>query len=121
VSKKRKMTPRMLRRAAEDPLKALLLSADERLPVALLGDVGVAHMVAQELKKAMVAHEAHCDIMSEPPEHQELHAAVADVIKAVEIALDAAVNAAWQQHWVQTECKCARCQQRRQMENAHLS
>lgn len=121
MSMKRRMTPKMLRRAAEDPLKALLLSSDERLPIALLGDVGVANMVAQQLKRAIKEHEAHCDIKSEPSEHQEMQAAVKTVIEAVEIAMDAAVNAAWQQYWVETECKCPNCTSRRQRDNAHLS
>lgn len=123
---KDKPSPRMFRRMAKSPVGILELLMSDIAAVTHLALAGQLSNSADGIKEAVHIVKEHLtedgkDENDLPPEHRELVEALSTAVESAEVALDAAINAAWQAFWMDTKCECRDCLHRRQMENAEMS
>ena len=99
----------------------LLLASHGNMLVNLLGEMGTAYIVAQDMAEGTIrAHLAEVLGLKgkEVPEHEEMNAAIDAAVASVALCYETVLDAVMICFHTMKDCKCPRCQQRRQMKVA---
>jgi hypothetical protein len=107
----------------EDLLSQMLFKLHPVPIVALLGDIGQTYAESKEIAKAsaQIKIAERAGLHKTPPEHEAVREAIDTATAAIEVAFEAMLNAVMEVNEIQKNCKCANCQQRRQMQNAEIN
>jgi hypothetical protein len=108
--------------ATSDSLIAkLLFQSHPSLIVELLGDIGTAQATAEAIRARMLEADVHQMVgirRQDPPEHQDLHDAIAAATASVEMCFETVLSAVELMNDTFKNCKCPGCQRRRGIQNA---